>query len=355
MTACPLPRVRLMSWLGLSAEQWTPVDNPKQRQDSPNMTQISTPPTRFIGCDVGKTSIVVFDSLNDETRTVPNTKSDLKRLARALDGNALVVCEATGGYEAKLLDAMLDAGVPAHRADARKVKAFIRSFGTLGKTDAIDARALARYGAERHASLARWVKPDPVREQLQTLVLTRIDLVRLRQAQINRLAAPGAEAVAASLKAIVREMEKQLRALEARIAQCLRDHPDLARDQAALRAMRGIGPVTAAALLALMPELGTISGAQAAALAGVAPHPNDSSQRVGYRKTRGGRPDVKRTLFMAALAASRGKGALADTYRRLVANGKKPIVAVTALMRKIIVIANAKVRDARLDAVVQVS
>jgi transposase len=315
----------------------------------------SIAPSRVIGCDVGKATITVFDSASRQTRVVPNRKPDLVRMAQAFDAGCLVVCEATGGFEAKLLAAMLAAGVPAHRADARKVKAFIRSFGTLGKSDAIDAQALARYGAERHATLARWVQPDPVREELQALVLARVDLVRLRQAQLNRLAAPGAKVVATMLRAIVREADKQLRALEARIAACLRGHPALARDMGVLRAMRGIGEVTGAALLALMPELGAISGRQAASLAGVAPHPHESGQRVGYRKTRGGRPDVKRTLFMAALVASRGSGALAEMYQRLIARGKKPIVAVTAVMRKLIVIANARLRDARADGGLQVS
>ena len=316
---------------------------------------ISTSPTRFIGCDVGKASITVFDSASGQTRVIPNRKPDLVRLARTLDGFCLVVCEATGGYEARLLAAMLAAGVPAHRADARKVKAFVRSFGTLGKSDAIDAEALARYGAERHAVLTRWEQPDPVREELQALVLARVDLVRMRQAQMNRLAAPGAGFVAAALRGVVREVEKQLRALEARIAALVRLHPGLARDMAVLRGMHGIGEVTGAALLALMPELGTLSGRQAASLAGVAPHPHESGQRVGYRRTRGGRVEVKRTLFMAALVASRGSGRLAELYRRLVARGKKPIGAVTALMRKIIVIANARLRDAHTIQTIQVS
>jgi transposase len=319
------------------------------------MTQTSTPPARIIGCDVGKASITVFDSLSGQTRDIPNRRPDLVRLARAFDVGCLVVCEATGGYEAKLLAAMLAAGVPAHRADARKVKAFIRSFGTLGKSDAIDAQALARYGIERHATLQRWVRPDPVRQELQALVLTRVDLVRLRQAQRNRLVAPGAEIVAAALRAVVREVDKQLRTLEARIADCLRRHPALTRDLAVLRGMRGIGEVTAAALLTLMPELGKLSGREAASLAGVAPHPYESGQRSGYRKTRGGRPEVKRTLFMAALVASQGKGTLAEAYRAFVARGKKPIVALTALMRKLIVIANAKLRDARAGDAAQVS
>jgi transposase len=319
------------------------------------MDTVSTSPTRFIGCDVGKASITVFDTASGQARTIPNRLPDLRRLARGLGPECLVVCEATGGYETRLLDAVLAAGVPAHRADARKVKAFIRSFGTLGKSDAIDAEALARYGAERHASLARWQPPDPVREELQALVLTRIDLVRMRQAQVNRLAAPGAAAVAGVLRAVLREIVAQLRAIEARIAALLRRHPVLARQAAVLNGIRGVGAVTAAALLALMPELGHVSGKQAAALAGVAPHPHESGQRVGYRRTRGGRPEVKRSLFMAALTASQGEGALAEAYRRLVARGKKPIVAITAVMRKLVVVANARIRDDARNATAQVS
>ena len=103
----------------------------------------------FIGCDVGKTTIVVFDSRDGRTTDIPNRPQDLASFAKRLDDSCLVVCEATGGHEATLLDVLVQAGIAAHRADARKVKAFIRSFGTLGKTDAINARALAEYGQER--------------------------------------------------------------------------------------------------------------------------------------------------------------------------------------------------------------
>src|SRR6476660_5825513 len=149
----------------------------------------------FIGCDVGKTTIVVFDSRDGRTTDIPNRPQDLASFAKRLDDSCLVVCEATGGHEATLLDVLVQAGIAAHRADARKVKAFIRSFGTLGKTDAIDARALAEYGQERQTRLPRWQAPDQYRSQLQTLVLTRRDLVAERLACTNRLGAPGAQTV----------------------------------------------------------------------------------------------------------------------------------------------------------------
>lgn len=116
-----------------------------------------------------------------------------------------------------------------------------------------------------------------------------------------------------------------------------------------MRSIAGIGQTTAAQLAALMPELGTLGRRQAAALAGLAPHPRQSGSNDAYRRTRGGRPEIKQTLFMAALAAARHNPTLRDFYQRLKHNGKKPIVALIAVMRKIIVIANARIRDAQLS------
>lgn len=303
-------------------------------------------PSHVIGCDVGKTSIMVFDSRDGRTTTIANKPDALAVFAAGLDPAGLVICEATGGYEQALLAALVAAGRPAHRADARKVKAFIRSFGILGKTDAIDARALARYGIERQAGLARWQAPDPQRDRLQALVLARSDFVAQRQACANRRDAPGAEPVAPYLAALLACLETQIQAIEAEIAALIQAQAALARAAAILQGMPGIGRKTAAALLGLMPELGTLDRRQAAALAGLAPHPRQSGERDGYRHVRGGRPEIRRALFMPALALTRHRSELGCHYRRLVANGKKPLVALTALMRKIIVIANARLRDA---------
>lgn len=328
----------------------TPEPAPRfavQADVQPDTASAAPPiPTRFLGCDVGKAGIVVFDSRDASLRTLPNQPDSLAAFAASLDPTCLVVCEATGGYEDALLAALLTAGCPAHRADARKVKAFIRSFGTLAKSDTLDARALAHYAQERHARLARWQAPDPDRERLQTLVLTRADLVAQRTACTNRLAAPGAEPVRSCLEALRTCLETQIQALDAAIAALVRAAAELVRAERVLRTIPGIGATTAAALIGLMPELGRIDRRQAAALAGVAPHPNQSGATDAYRRTRGGRPEVKRTLFMAAMAASRHNPTLRDAYLRLRAAGKKPIVAITALMRRLIVIANARLRDA---------
>lgn len=308
------------------------------------MTIVTAAPAHFLGCDVGKTSIVVFDSRTGQTSTVPNRPADLSRFAARLDDTCLAICEATGGHEDALLRALLQAGRAAHRADARKVKAFIRSFGILGKTDAIDARALATYGRERHAKLARWQTPDPQRERLQALVLTRRDLIVDQQAYKNRLAAPGAAAVKRQLGKLLASFEQQIADITREITALIRDHKTLAEAEKSIRAIVGIGPTTAAALLALLPELGTLNRREIASLAGLAPHPNQSGATDSYRRIRGGRPEIKRVLFMAAMVAAKCDPIQRSFYERLVAQGKKKLVALTAIMRKLVVICNAVLR-----------
>jgi transposase len=306
-----------------------------------------TTPTSFVGCDVGKAEIVVFDSRIGRTTSVPNVPEALAAFAAGLEATGLAICEATGGYEAALLDALVAAGRPVHRADARKVKAFIRSLGTLGKSDGIDARALAQYGRERHDRLPRWQPRDQQRDQLHLMVTTRRELVRERTACRNRIQAPGmTETIETRLNRILAAIDHEIAGLDHDIQQLIAACEPMARTVSVLQAIPGIGPTTATLLLALMPELGTIGRRQAAALAGLAPHPKQSGASNAYRRTRGGRPLVKQSLFMAALAAIRHNPTLSSFYKRLRANGKKPIVAVTAAMRKLIVIANARLRDA---------
>lgn len=311
------------------------------------------PPCHVIGCDVGKASITLFDTATGRTSAVANHADALTAFAESLPRDCLVVCEATGGFEAALLAATTAAGVPAHRADARKVKAFIRSLGRLGKSDAIDAHGLARYGQERYASLPRWQPAAAVLDDLRTLVRLRTDLVKHRTALSNHISAPSGAIAKTRLMALRDTVTQQITGIEADIQDLINRNPETAHTVATIEDIPGCGPVTAATLAALMPELGTMTRRQAASLAGLAPHPHQSGQRDGYRHTRGGRPEVKRALFMAAMAARNHNPTLRAVYQRLVANGKKPIVALTALMRKLITIINARIRDAQKQSATQ--
>ena len=311
--------------------------------------------TAFVGFDVGKHSITVHDLETGTTQEIDNTAGAIGGYVDSLPASCFAVCEATGGYEAVLLRQLLKAGIACHRADAVKVKAFIRSFGTLAKTDAVDARALAAYGRERCQQLPLYAPPQAEQAKLQALVLRRADLVALKVAETNRLKAPNSDTVARFIKPVLKAITTQIKAVEKEIQVLLDACEQMGQQVSVMRTVKGVGPTTATTLLALMPELGTLTRRQAAALAGCAPYPNDSGARKGYRRTKGGRRDVRASLFMAALSAARHKGPLKDFYGTLIRRGKKPIVAITALMRKIIVILNAKLRDLALANQTQLS
>lgn len=323
----------------------TPANNPKLHEDSIIMTVLQQAPAQVLGLDVAKDTITVFDTLNERIKVIDNTAGAVRKLIAGLDPETLAVCEPTGGHERLAVNKLVAAGLACHRADTLKTKAFLRSYGVLAKTDVIDARALARYGQERWAQLALFTPPDQTRAQLAGLAARRKDLADFKVAETNRLKAPGADCVKASCRAVLRTLERELARIDEEIDRLIRNAPELEQTIATMKTLAGVGPRTAIALAAAMPELGHLTRRQAASLAGVAPHPKDSGSLRGYRKMRGGRSHVRPVLFMAALAASRANGPLRQTYQRLVANGKKPIVAIAALMRKIIVILNARLRD----------
>lgn len=309
------------------------------------MPNLQSRPERVLGFDVAKNSITIFDSATQTLVTIDNAAAAIARFVRGLGANCLAVLEPTGGHERKLVAELIRAAVPCHRADTLKVKAFIRSFGTLAKTDALDARALARYGRERWDSLALFALPDKDVARLAELVTRRRQLVAMKVAETNRAKAPGA-ALRRCARALLRTIDTQIRLIERAVDDLLAASEPLRRTVALYRTLPGVGPRTATTLAALMPELGQLTRRQAASLAAVAPHPRDSGTLRGYRSMRGGRPDVRAALFMAALAASRSSSPLGQFYNRLIQNAKKPIVAIAALMRKIIVILNAKQREA---------
>lgn len=308
-----------------------------------NTLNANTAP-RCLGIDVAKTHVVIHDAHTRSTLSVKNTPDALKAALAPLAGHALAVCETTGGYERAVLDAAFALGLAIHRADAGRIKAYITSHGGRAKTDAIDAVWLARYAAERGERLARWSPPAPEQEALAELVRHRQDLLAQRVQTKNRLAAPGGAAVKAMLAEQAAFLTAQIRKLDARI-KALAERPAMKARHDVLRAVPGIGPVSAVSLLALVPELGRVSPKAIASLLGLAPHPRESGSRSAYRRMSPGRAGLKPTLFMAALAAARRHPTLSVFYARLLQNGKPKRLALAAVARKLAVIANAKIRD----------
>ena len=305
------------------------------------------PGRAVLGLDVAKASVTLHDLGSGRSRRLANTREALLAALEDYRDHDLAVCEATGGYEDVLLEVLVTLGIAAHRADAIRVRAFLRSHGTLAKSDPIDARGLALYGDDRFDSLVRWSPVGQAQSELAALVERRRDFVDIRADEKKRLKAPRAALVEHEIRSFIAQLDQHIRSLEARITRLIKKCPRLSDAARVLQSIPGIGPTVAATLLAGMPELGSMNRHQAAALAGLAPHPRESGSVQKHRTTTGGRRNLRQPLFLAALTAVRQKGQLADAYNNLLERRKPKRLALIAIARRIVVIANAKVRDAQ--------
>jgi transposase len=313
----------------------------------------------FIGIDIGKSEVVVGQYGMKSTASFPNSKTGIKKFFKTYKADlpkALVILETTGGYETLFLHALLDKDIAVHRANTRQVKSFIRSWGTLGKSDALDAQALALYGFERHQRLPLFKKPSPEHIKLTALTQRRQDLTQMLVQEKNRLQSPQNNSfIIQCCKQMIRALEEQISLVTKEIETLINNDPLERQKKEILESIPGIGPIVSIFLLAFMPELGQINRRQAASLAGLAPHPYESGQKIGYRRTKGGREQVRSALFIAAMAARNSNSPLKAFYEKLIGKGKKKMVALTALMRKILVIANAKLKELNLDNIATIS
>jgi transposase len=261
-------------------------------------------------------------------------------------GVALVVMEATGGYEAALACALQAAGLAVAVVNPKHARDFAKSMGRLAKTDRIDARTLAELAGvlARRDDLARFMRPlaDVQQQQLAALVTRRRQLLTMLGSERQRLqlAVP---MVRPSIEAMIRAIRAQLDDLEAQMIAHVREH--FADLDALLQSTRGIGPIASATLIAQLPELGRLNRREIAALVGVAPIANDSGTSRGRRRVQGGRFEIRRVLYMATLTAARRNPVIKAFYQRLIATGKLPKVALVACMRKLLTALNAMVRN----------
>lgn len=305
--------------------------------------------SNFIGIDIGKSEFVSFLKSDDKTNCYKNNSQGFKKFLndhKADLAHSLLVLEATGGYESACIDFLLDNNAAVHRADTRKVKNFIRSFGQHAKTDDLDAKALSLYGYERQDRLSLYKKIDKNHEELKLLIERRQDLKQMLVQEKNRLQAPLNKPILSGIKAVLSCLEKQINSIEKSITEIIDKSKELTRKREILMTIPGIGHITAVSLLGLVPELGRLNRKQVASLCGVAPYAKQSGEKSSYRRTYGGRRNMRPILYMAAMGARRKKNSeLALFFERLTKNGKKPLVALVAIMRKIVVIANARIKE----------
>jgi len=299
-----------------------------------------------VGIDVSKTHLDVAARPGGRFRVSndPAGIADLVDRVRGI-GPALVVMEATGGYEADALAALLAAGIPAAVVNPRQVRQFAAGIGQHAKTDPIDAAVLAHFAAVVAPPTAS--AADPGRAELAALLDRRRQLLGMRVAEANRLRPTLPAAVRAGIEAHVAWLADQVAGIDREVAAAVRREPVWREKDRLLRSIKGVGPVVSRTLLADLPELGTRPPGKLAALAGLAPFASDSGRRRGERHIRGGRRAVRRALYMGALAVARVPGPLRDFAQRLKKNGKPPKVALIAVARKLLVIANAVIRDGR--------
>lgn len=298
----------------------------------------------YVGIDVGKQHLDLAVLGTAGTRQYQNTSKGIRALSRYLKEKtlALIVVEATGGYEYEVVTHMRKAQMPVALVNPTRVRRFAQAGGQLAKTDSLDAHVLANFGKTMQPEV--WQLKTEVEEGLSHLISRRRQLVGMLTSERNRLGT-AQEAAQDSIKRHIAWMQDELAEIESGLQETIKAEPEYQQKMANLLSVPGVGPVTAITLIAQLPELGLVNRQQIAALAGVAPLNHDSGRHKGKRRTLGGRSNVRSALYMAALSATRHNPVIKEFYERLLANGKEKKVALTACMRKLLVILNAIMRD----------
>ena len=299
----------------------------------------------FVGIDVAKDHLDVHSRPAGESFVVSRDGEGLAGLVDRLRQMkpALIVSEATGGFEVAVAAAIASAGLPIAVVNPRQIRDFARATGKLAKTDALDAAAIA------HFAEAVRPEPRPLAEgkavELGELIARRRQVIEMMVAERNRGRLLQSARLKKRIERHIAALQKELTDIETDLDENIRNTPIWRENEDLLKSVPGIGNVTARTLLADLPELGTLSRKEIAALVGVAPFNRDSGTLRGKRTIWGGRSSVRAALYMAALVASRSNPAIAEFYRRLRGLGKPPKVALTACMRKLLVMLNAILRD----------
>lgn len=299
----------------------------------------------YVGIDVSKGTLDTFVSTTGRVEQFLNTQTDIQRLAQHLKAQnpALVVLEATGGFERLVAADLVAAGLPVVIVNPRQVRNFAKATGLLAKTDALDARVIAEF--------AQAVKPA-IREIPNEHVHELVGLLTRRRQIIDMIVAEECRLKQAKFKTLQQDIKAHLDWLKKRLKNTDKDLHDMIKASPIWKAnydllceVKGVGDVLALSLLAMLPELGRVNRKQVAALVGVAPYNCDSGVFKGRRRIWGGRSELRRVLFMAALSSKTHNPVIEKFYNHLLAAGKTKKVALVACMRKLLTILNAMIRD----------
>jgi transposase len=297
------------------------------------------------GVDVASDKLDLACHGEPRVQTFANTSEGIDQLLAQVrrPGCALIVIEATGGYEIPLLASLVETGLPVVRINPRQVRAFATAVGELAKTDAIDARLIARFARDVRPAVRPLPTPD--QRRFRDLAARRRQLVSLRTAEQNRRQKTCQEEIQTSIAAVLAVLQEQIALLDQQLAELVAHDEQWQRRTQILQSVPGIATVTSQVLLADLPELGQLEHRQIAKLVGLAPLNRDSGKLRGHRTIVAGRGTVRTALYMAALSASRFNPPIRCFYQRLRQAGKPFKVAIVACMHKLLTILNAMIRN----------
>ena len=298
----------------------------------------------YVGIDVSKDRLDVAVLGEGQEKQVENTLKGINELVKwmvELDP-ALIAVEATGGYQRVVVEALFQAGLGVAVVNPARVRQFARACGLLAKTDKLDAQVLAEFG--HRVQPRRYEGKSEAEKQLRALLVRRKQVEEMLKAEQNRLRTTS-PSLKSSVEQVIVCLKEQKKLLDEQIQQFLQVQKAWQEQTEILSSAPGVGMVTTATLLAELPELGKMDRKRIAALVGVAPMNYDSGKKRGYRKTKGGRTDVRSVLYMSTLVATRYNPLIRAQYQQLLKRGKLKKVALTACMRKFLTILNAMMRD----------
>ena len=305
---------------------------------------MATSSETYVGIDVSKDRLDVAVLGERQERQVENSRDGIARLVEQMQDlqPELIVVEATGGYQRAVVEALFWAGLAVAVVNPARVRQFARACGLLAKTDKLDAQVLAVFG--ERVQPRRYESKSEAAKYLSALLVRRRQLDEILKAEQNRLRTTSAS-LKSSVKRMIACLKQEKKLLDEQVQQCVAEQEAWQEQTEILKSAPGVGPVTTATLLAELPELGKMDRKKIAALVGVAPMNYDSGKKRGYRKTKGGRTDVRSVLYMSTLVATRYNPVIQAQYQQLLKRGKVKKVALTACMRKFLTILNAMVRD----------
>lgn len=300
-----------------------------------------------VGIDVAKATLDLHLLPSGQAHTLPNFKAGFKQLKQLLPkpAHCLIVLEATGGFEREVVAELIDAGYRVAVINPKRARDFAKALGLVAKTDRIDARVLALFAEKVQPAPSE--KTPEKQAEIEQLVARRRQLIELKTQESNRWDVTYVKAAKKSIQAVINTLEAEIRGIE-KIIESLVESDDEWRNKAQLiESVPGLGSVTAATVMADVPEIGKLNRQQISALIGLAPYNRDSGAMKGKRSISGGRKSVRCVLYMAAIAAKRCNPVIKAFAQRLAQHGKPFKVIITACMRKLLVILNAIVKSGR--------